>query len=831
MVAPLRTGQAQTAAPATVTGPSNSEGTSESFARADHEHRLAVSVEDGGVAVGSRPTVNFTGAGVTVTDDGGNDRIDVDIPGGGGGALAGLPGNIYESLVAYVDPADRNSYPGSGTTVTDIEGALTAGSINGSAEVADGAFRFTDTAGQSVSFTKPAAVDDIFDGGGTVIAFARSRVIGADRVIATTQDNTGNFGWRLRFDTSSAGAYLVRFSIGFTGSNGAWRTFDVLSRTDPTPRNDFAGVPPVRNGSMVSIAVRYDSSASGNDPDLFVEGQIFNSDEGLEEESAPTGSAQTDAANDLLLGIDAAGNERMHGDVGPILFFDRELTDTEICEVINVFSVPRFGSLTGRYGEQNPDVAGQRVVVRAGEVVDGTGAGGTLSLLGGDVIGIGETSDAGDVLLRGGNKIRGSGGAGGSVEIRGGFSEFGQGGALTMQAGESRDNENAPETFLGGGDQTGTGDGGNTQVRAGDATAAGGSNNNGGRLSMRSGAYRTGSGGGTSNPGDVFIRSGGPSVSPAGGGTTGDITIYTSRDNVSGDINEDFAGSGCDTGSILISTEGPGPTANVAGDISVIAGNTTAANGDPGNVLIEAGSNLTTAPTLAGQDGGSVTINAGESSATGGAGSGDGGDVFVNAGDQTGASNDGGRGGDVLVAAGDTSGNEDAGRGGDVELLGGNTGTGGRDGEVRILTPSTSGRSRVRTGGFADSSLDTITVGEQVTLGIGATNDLYQTPGVTNDGDGVKVIAYVDAIDDTTASEVVSTKIEQSFYRSGGTLVPLTAHQNSAQSNGAAWGADGSLSLVVSGDTVIVRLANGSGVTGYTVNVAGYVTLQRLVQS
>ena len=38
------------------------------------------SVEDDGVAIGTRPTLNFTGAGVTVTDDVGNNEIDIDIP-------------------------------------------------------------------------------------------------------------------------------------------------------------------------------------------------------------------------------------------------------------------------------------------------------------------------------------------------------------------------------------------------------------------------------------------------------------------------------------------------------------------------------------------------------------------------------------------------------------------------------------------------------------------------------------------------------------------------------------------------------------------------------
>lgn len=42
-------------------------------------------VQDEGIQVGQRPKINFTGAGVAVTDDPSNDRVNVSIPGGGGG--------------------------------------------------------------------------------------------------------------------------------------------------------------------------------------------------------------------------------------------------------------------------------------------------------------------------------------------------------------------------------------------------------------------------------------------------------------------------------------------------------------------------------------------------------------------------------------------------------------------------------------------------------------------------------------------------------------------------------------------------------------------------
>lgn len=80
MPTPVQAKQCNTAAPVDVTGSTNAEGASTALARADHQHRLEVEVEDGGTPVGARPTLNFIGA--TVADDGGNDRVNVTVSGG-----------------------------------------------------------------------------------------------------------------------------------------------------------------------------------------------------------------------------------------------------------------------------------------------------------------------------------------------------------------------------------------------------------------------------------------------------------------------------------------------------------------------------------------------------------------------------------------------------------------------------------------------------------------------------------------------------------------------------------------------------------------------------
>jgi len=57
----------------------NTEGTDSGAARADHQHKRDVRIAFDGADIGTRNRINFTSTGVTVTDDAGNDEVDVPI--------------------------------------------------------------------------------------------------------------------------------------------------------------------------------------------------------------------------------------------------------------------------------------------------------------------------------------------------------------------------------------------------------------------------------------------------------------------------------------------------------------------------------------------------------------------------------------------------------------------------------------------------------------------------------------------------------------------------------------------------------------------------------
>lgn len=57
----------------------NAEGTSNALTRADHKHKRSVRIKFNGADVGTRNAINFTDMGTTITDDPGNDEVDVPI--------------------------------------------------------------------------------------------------------------------------------------------------------------------------------------------------------------------------------------------------------------------------------------------------------------------------------------------------------------------------------------------------------------------------------------------------------------------------------------------------------------------------------------------------------------------------------------------------------------------------------------------------------------------------------------------------------------------------------------------------------------------------------
>ena len=96
-----------TAAPV-ATGTANAAGSANTLARSDHVHRSTVAIAKAGTAVGARPAINFTGAGVTITDDNANDRVTIDIATPGSGDVNGPASSVANTIPKFGDVTGKN---------------------------------------------------------------------------------------------------------------------------------------------------------------------------------------------------------------------------------------------------------------------------------------------------------------------------------------------------------------------------------------------------------------------------------------------------------------------------------------------------------------------------------------------------------------------------------------------------------------------------------------------------------------------------------------------------------------------------------------------------
>lgn len=555
------------------------------------------------------------------------------------GAVAGVPGNIYENLVFYVDSADNDSYPGTGTTVTDLEGNGTNGTLTGTT-FSDGGWTF-DAASGDLTFTKNATLDNIFDGGGTVIVVARPRTGGESNVgfLCSSVDNTLSNGWRLNVRDISVSRLGVEFEQTFDSIDGIWRTFDQTSRVDPEPLGAFTGVRPWELGSCSIIGVVYNNSAVGNDPTIYINGRRWTTTLGLQETSTPVGTRESDAANDLTIGNEPGDTRTWGGEISAVLMFDRELTPEEVCQVSNVFA-QRYGIGAIGRGSASNDMYGQHVWIRGGRVT-GTGSearGGHISIIGGE-----NDSNSfavgGSVLIRAGHK-RGVGNvAGGDLTLASGEGNLPSQVQLYCGTLDSGNTGAEDSVLIHGMDiATGfTGRPGGVTIRGGNAVSTG-SNRGGGGVFIDGGLGDSVGGGG-----NIEIRSGGQTAGNSFG-QTGEIIISTSP--------QATGGTGTQTEDISVLTEGGGATAVKAGRIFLRTGDYT----NNGSISTSGATRIdiicgSDAGTAAVNDQGSINITAGDKAGSGRAGginltagdgvNGDGGSIVLTPGIATGAGADG----------------------------------------------------------------------------------------------------------------------------------------------------------------------------------------------
>lgn len=235
-------------------------------------------------------------------------------------AMARGPKIVTDGLLFLFDAGNHKSYPGTGTTVTDLIGKVSATMNN--ITVANGHFNFNGTT-SDITFTKTTAQSDPWTGGGTAQAWIRAESDGENnsgRILNASQLG-GSVGWLWSVLNESAGTIQHSLRITFSTTAGLWTT------TDSFPLNTW-----------VNVAVTYDSDSVSNDPIFYVNGEVRTHSE----TSTPVGSYVSEVGEDLIVGNRPADDRTYDGDNDYSALYGRILSAAEIRQ--------NFNALRGRFG-------------------------------------------------------------------------------------------------------------------------------------------------------------------------------------------------------------------------------------------------------------------------------------------------------------------------------------------------------------------------------------------------------------------------------------------------------------------------------------------------
>lgn len=731
--------------------------------------------------------------------------------------LAGLPGNIYENLVGYIDSADRNSYPGTGTTVVDIMRNATAGTLT-TATQDDGAFTWAGTTG-ALTFTKNAALDNLFTGGGTVIAFIRPVNAGENnqgRISDTTA--SGDAGWFLSVNTAASSRVGLTFQRNFNAGAADGGQWTANSVTDPW---SGASVLPVQEGSWSCVAVTYDDGSTANVPIFYVNGQVT----GTTQTIAPTGTAITDVGNALLVANRTADDRTFNGSISIVLYFDRILSQSEITDVYNLFG-RRYG--TGQTGFVATVGIGQNTQIVGGPSATNNIPAGSVLVAGGEQSSAAGSAQGGDVAIRGGALTGNQTGRPGNLIVLSGAATSSASGATASSAefgcGVHNNGNTAGTCTIHAGDNSDQGDGGAMIVRGGDCITATATNDNGGSLGLRAGNSRNGTQGAS-----TFIASGG--IFNGTASSTGDINISTTRAAFG-----PFAASGganTDTGAITIDTQGGGATSDTSGNITIRCGDVAVTSGaNPGDISIQAGAATNT--TQANATAGGVSIVGGANA--GGTGS-IGGSITLTAGASSGTGANTGTGGDITLTAGAMAHNSAASRGGNISGTAGSaTGTNGTGGSISFTagastgtgTPGSATITAGAGGGAVAGGTASLSGGVGGATGAGGVVNITGGAGGATSGNGGQVnITGGSATDGVGGAVIITGANGAGTNRAGGAARVIAGNGIGTAGGGGAALTGGNGGATGAGGDATITSGNGGGTSGASGNIvllAGTVT-------
>ena len=164
------------------------------------------------------------------------------------------------------------------------------------------------TAGDRYSLGTAATVDNLFNGGATLMAWIAPDTAGAGSLGRIFDKVTFLFNCDNSLATNS-----FSFEHARAGTVGRWSM--------PNSQASY--------GNWQHVAVTYDGSSTSNDPVFYYNGASVT----VTERSTPTSTISADGANTLWLGNRTAGDRTFDGDISDARFYSRILSAAEVLTI------------------------------------------------------------------------------------------------------------------------------------------------------------------------------------------------------------------------------------------------------------------------------------------------------------------------------------------------------------------------------------------------------------------------------------------------------------------------------------------------------------------
>ena len=170
-----------------------------------------------------------------------------------------------------------------------------------------------DAVNEEVRVTDQAAIQDAFDGGGSIEAWVFPKSDGENDVgvIVSKSDGSTN-KWVLHVSSESAGFVKVGFSYDFSTTDGVWTTDSAIL--------------PLNKWSRVSLT--YNNGGTSNVPIFEVDGVVADSST----TTAPVGTRVSDVGDDLFFGDTELSSRTWDGYIDDVRLWDDIRTPTEILD-------------------------------------------------------------------------------------------------------------------------------------------------------------------------------------------------------------------------------------------------------------------------------------------------------------------------------------------------------------------------------------------------------------------------------------------------------------------------------------------------------------------